>query len=213
MNDDIVRVLPSKKWVQDLHGHEQSLRRKLEQCVTLRNDPRFQQLMSGVNFETGRKIQKDGPTYRTLEERLLRGYPSNIKRYMTISTDKEEREKYIAERVKESKDDADKAEQWNKSLLQLENDVDLLTGWNDFVIFEGVKYGTRRKVINDIHIENDCNGRIVMIRCENIKNKIENCFNYCQGCRNQAEDCVYQITEYFKCDKCGCELEKKRYEF
>lgn len=211
---DIKRVLPNKKWVQDLHGHEQSLRRKLKQCDALRNDPRYQQLMSGVNFETGRKIQKDGPTYRALEERLLRGYPSNIEMYMKISTDKEEREKYIAERVKDRKDDADKAEQWNKSLLQLENDVDLLTGWNDFVIFEGVKYGTRRKVINDIHIENDCNGKVVMINYEKTKNKIKYCTDsYCYASMNQADDCVYQITEYFKCDKCGHVLEQKRFEF
>jgi len=41
-----------------------------------------------------------------------------------------------------------------------------LKKWNDFVEFDGIKYGLNNTVINNIHVEHDCFGEMIFINKE-----------------------------------------------
>ena len=64
--------------------------------------------------------------------------------------------------------------------------------WNDFVIYDSVKYGLK-KVVNDVHRENDCFGKMEKHKC--------------RGCRNDIPGykCCCDNFTMNKCNKCGYE--------
>jgi hypothetical protein len=47
--------------------------------------------------------------------------------------------------------------EWDNTIPIIKSKIDELTNWNDFIVYDGIKYGIK-PYINGIHIENNCGG-------------------------------------------------------
>lgn len=70
-----------------------------------------------------------------------------------------------------------------------------LERWNDFIEFEGKKYGLIHKIKNNIHIENNCLGEMIFTHEKN-----EYTFNDRPFCNYGDKETTYSIYKCFKCN-------------
>lgn len=81
----------------------------------------------------------------------------------------------------------------NKKIRNIIIKINKLEKWEDFILFEGNKYGIR-KVLDNIHRENDCCGKIIII-----SKVYTECVSVNGVCGHQCGQ--YIIT--YKCSKCN----------
>ena len=153
--------------------------------------------LSGYNPDTGRKLNKNKGLYKSIGNRFK--YFINYKSIYKELLDNEE--KYIKEtkRLNEKVDKKNKyIDKYNEQAKEAIDLVNTLESWEDYVEFDGKKYGIPYIAKDDIHIENDCLGKLV--------------FDHSEGAlfsRDfRIEDkYVEDYYKYYKCDKCNQMLE------
>jgi len=72
--------------------------------------------------------------------------------------------------------------EYNNQLDNIINKINNLKSWDEFVEFDGQKYGTPAEILDDKHIEDGCNGLIILLgqnmyecfMCMKLKEKKEN---------------------------------------
>jgi hypothetical protein len=148
----------------------------------------------GINFKTNRKMKIGGKTHTRFKYEnfyINRGTTYNYSVLFT-KLDGINIDLYIQ--------DTEKLEEeilsHNVKINELICKINKLEKWNDFVEFEGLKYGIP-KIYNNFHRENDCNGNII---------KTEVCVMECRECRGStsfAEPCRCKYKTNTECVKCG----------
>jgi len=175
--------------------YDNSVFEKLNQ---MKNDKELQnnyeKWKNGINYTTNRKIKIEGKIHRnlgynfkidgTLFEELLN---INQKFYLQ-ETDKINRSIDIENAI---------IENYNKKVDDIIEKIKMLENWDDFIIFEGKKYGLVNKIKDNIHIENNCGGKMVYSRFET-----ECTFNDRPFCNYEDKETNYSI---YKCSKCKYE--------
>lgn len=86
-------------------------------------------------------------------------------------------------------------EEENKKLKELQKSLDMLEKWEDFIVYNGKKYGLP-PVIGKVHKENNCNGSITKTSSDKYCN-CSSCENWF-GCGNPIT-----TTYTYTCDRCG----------
>jgi hypothetical protein len=171
-------------------------------------------LIEGKNLKTGRALSKTGTTYKKLKKAFLDRVSYgplfyNIHALLkTISVEEylEKTDEMVQKH--QAAYDAKCAEiekmnliiqeknqhlvAWNERIKQLEKEVMALTRWDEYVEFEGTKYGFPYETWNSVHRKNDCMGTVFSK------------FEYC-GC-HRCEDwggCGRSGTTTETCSICG----------
>lgn len=194
-NIDIIRNLPEKK---SLIVYP----KRYDKCVfdkftELINNKKFigdyNKWKSGINPETNRKIKIGGDTHRNLRYNFIvcdRVYYDELENINIVD--------YMAETdVIHSGIDRSNAtiNQRNKLIYGIKNKINSLSNWDDYVEFDGNKYGTAKKVIECVHIENNCGGLMIFTHTTSGYS-----YNYYgNGSRIYAN---------YECDKCGYRMSK-----
>lgn len=152
----------------------------------------YRQLKSGINFKTGETILKNGKIYKKLLNELSKQY--------NIILLKELKRVNVEGYLKESKRIREEIDEKNREIISYNEKVESvidqikkLKKWNDYVIFNGDKYGVP-KIFEGIHRENDCFGNIIHLKNENC-----NC-QFCEELRKYGEKTNYSFRY---CDKCN----------
>jgi hypothetical protein len=86
---------------------------------------------------------------------------------------------------------------YNKLVDSIIEKIQKLERWNDFIEFEGKKYGLVNKIQNNIHIENNCSGEMIFTH-----EKTEYTFNDRPFCNYDDKETTFSI---YKCSKCNYE--------
>jgi len=162
------------------------------------NDPeirdRCNQWKKGINPYTNRKIKIGGKTYDDIKNDFMISFDSHgtwcsvfYLKLMEI-----DQEKYTEE-TNQLNHEIDKANEVISSTIE---QINRLESWNDFIEFNGIKYGLK-KVLNDVHRENNCFGQMEYDREKNY---------VCRGCRGtkvRPYHCLCYTFTINKCNKCG----------
>lgn len=162
-------------------------------CSQIVNNDRFKKLESGINYKTGRKIKIHGKTYKEIRNELCRTN-SRIIELKTIN-----RENYLFEtkRIYEEIDRKnEEVKNYNIVVRGVIEEIKRLENWNDYVIFNGQKYGIS-DIHNNIHRTNDCFGEI------NTTTECEQC--RCHACENWWHGCGdrWIHRDIKQCKKCN----------
>ena len=91
----------------------------------------------------------------------------------------------------------------NETLQKINN----LKNWDDFIIYDGKKFGTDEDIIDKKHVENNCNGLVKKIKnngcndcciynyhCIKCDYKIEKVYSVCRDCSNSKVSWNYSLT-------------------
>jgi hypothetical protein len=161
---------------------------KYNQCVInadfLSN---YEKWKKGINYETNRKIELDGPTHSRLKNTFIIN-PSMFEELGKIIFDD-----YMSQTNSMYK----KIDKKNKRINQYNLNIDFMKrkidnlSWNDYIEFEGVNYGVT-KVHNGIHRENDCMGKIIRSHCDACKKCL-----YCN-----EEYIEIEVSRFHECSEC-----------
>ena len=169
---------------------------KMNADIELQND--YKKWKDGINYKTNRKIKSGGKIHTELKQKFI------IKHgiYSVLFEDLSNINIYeYLEETKKINNDIDsensKIKYYNISVDSIIKKIHELQKWNQFVEFEGIKYGIPY-VYNNIHREHDCLGLIK-------ENGYERCS--CSSCENWG-GCGKGGTEYYKCEKCNYKYSK-----
>ena len=145
----------------------------------------------GINHKTNRKIKIGGKTHEQLGYEnfyIKRGTTYSYSYVLFTDLDGIKIELYIEETEKIKKE----IEDYNSKVYEIICKINLLEKWEEYILFEGIKYGIPY-VYNDIHRENNCFGLIT-------EDYYKGCSCHCcedwGGCSNPTG------TQYYKCEKC-----------
>ena len=170
--------------------------------IELQND--YKKWKDGINYETNRKIKIDGKIHRELKQKFMINYSHNysfgsqmrssvlFEKLNNINS-----HKYLQETEKINNEiDVENAviKDYNKLVESIIEKIQKLEGWNEFIVFEGKKYGLIHKIKNNIHIENNCLGEMIFTYEET-----EYTFNDRPFCNYDDKETTYSI---YKCSKC-----------
>lgn len=170
--------------------------------IELQND--YKKWKDGINYKTNRKIKIGGKIHRELKQKFMISYSHNysighqirssvlFEDLININADD-----YLQETKKINNEiDAENIiiKNYNKSVDSIIEKIQKLEKWNDFIEFEGKYYGITSKVLNNIHIENNCLGEMIFTRKET-----EYTFNDRPFCNYDDKEITYSI---YKCSKC-----------
>ncbi len=158
----------------------------------------YEKWKNGINYNTNRKIKIGGKIHTDLKQKFMINYGHTLFEDLKDINALEylqESEKINAEIVIENK----RIKDYNTAVEKVIENIKALTKWNDFIEFEGKRYGIPNKILNKIHIENDCFGEMVFY----MKKEKE-----CRGCRdgvmfNGSYTCSCFMQDINKCSKCG----------
>ena len=149
----------------------------------------------GINPYTNRKIKIGGKTYDSIKDDFmiyfLYGTTWTRTFYLKLNIDQE---MYKEETIQLNRE----IDRENEVISSKIEQINRLQSWNDFVIYDGIKYGLK-KVLNDVHRENDCFGQMEYDREKDYE---------CRGCRNNhvgPYQCLCHTFTINKCNKCGYE--------
>ena len=167
-----------------------------------KNQACIEMLKSGKNFKTNRQIKVNGPTYKKLMKELI--VPLLFMQHVQDKLGNKTQDQYLEESVQikrtwEQKETAELAaiDQYNLEVVSYNAEVKVviekilqLTTWDEFIEFNGVKYGLPPK---EGHLTLDCDGRILVTEysCS------------CHRCENWGW-CGSDGTRVKWCEKCGC---------
>jgi hypothetical protein len=199
----IERQYPTKKQekIYPLR-YDNSIFEKLNEMIDdieLQND--YTKLKIGKNYKTNRKITIEGKIYKKLKERFMikyRGRSVIFEDLIGINSNE-----YLQETEKiNNKINLENAliKDYNKSIDIIIEKIQKLKRWDDFIEFEGKKYGLINKIKNNIHIENNCLGEMMFTSKET-----EYTVNDRPFCNYDDKDTTYLI---YKC--VNCNYEEKR---
>lgn len=184
---DIIRTFPQKKEIKICNTRfDSSFSDKYHE---LKDD--FTKWEAGINYETNRKIKIGGRLHKNLKEKFLfkEGFIGDLYKIGL--------EQYLNETEIIKKNIQIENEQiykYNESVIEIMTVIKKLQDWNDFVIFNDIKYGLP-KILDNIHNENNCKMTVLIFQQEYECNKCRNgWFNSCNGCG---------IYDVYKCPKCG----------
>lgn len=161
----------------------------------LQND--YKKWKDGINYKTNRKIKIDGKIHRELKQKFII-YSNGGVLFDTLNIINED--EYLQETKKIINNiDVENAtiKDYNKLVDDIIEKIKKLEKWNDYIEFEGKYYGIKSKVLNNIHIENDCFGEMIFIDKET-----EYTFNDRPFCNYNDKKTTYLI---YKCSKCNYE--------
>jgi hypothetical protein len=155
-------------------------------------------LNNNINYKTLRKIKKGGVVYNKIESELRH------KEFLINKVEKEQI-KDIKKYLDERNNIIEKNEKIFNEIYLLNTKIDNLDNWNDFIIYDNKKYGITNKTKNNIHIENNCRGNMIL------ESKREECKE--GNCRPFMTIPDTYIHYYkYKCDKCNYQHEKIEYK-
>lgn len=202
----IERQYPIKKQEKTYpERYDNSVFEKLNEMngdIELQND--YKKWKDGINYETNRKIKIDGKIHRELKQKFMINYSHNysfgsqmrssvlFEKLNNINS-----HKYLQETEKINNEiDVENAviKDYNKLVDSIIEKIQKLEGWNEFIVFEGKKYGLIHKIKNNIHIENNCLGEMIFTYEET-----EYTFNDRPFCNYDDKETTYSI---YKCSKC-----------
>jgi len=205
----IKRQYPTKKQEKTYpERYNNSVFEKLNKINTdteLQND--YKKLKNGINYKTNRKIKIGGKIHEELKHKFMISYLHNYSfgNQIKLSVLFEDITninvtKYLQETEKINNDiDHENflIQDYNKSVDNIIEKIQKLESWNEFIEFEEIKYGLVNKIKNNIHIENNCSGEMILS-----DKKIEYTFNDRPFCNYEDKETNYLI---YKCSKCNYE--------
>lgn len=223
MNDNwICRSKPSKRNTQDYswmyksrYSESEILKYEQELKRVENNREKYDTVLSGVNYKTGRPIYVGGPTYKRLIKELqcigCKRRKNNYKfecighcfYHIAQNMRSQSKEEYLAETIK-LKSEAEQIEleerkaaiRYNAQVDEVKSRIALLKNWDDFVEFEGVKYGMPPK---KGHFTHDCDGPF--------EQYTTSCS--CNSCENWGH-CNSPTIHVTRCVKCGYQTKERR---
>lgn len=164
------------------------------------NDPeirdRCNKWIKGINPYTNRKIKIGGNTYNAIKNDFMISFlhGSTLYSVFYLKLKDIDEEKYKEETIKIN-NETDKVNEIISSKIE---EINRLQSWNDFVMYNGMKYGLK-KVLNHLHREKDCFGKMEYSMEKNYK---------CRGCIGKLVrpyHCLCHTYTIHKCNKCGYE--------
>jgi len=159
------------------------------------NDPvlteHYNQWKKRINPRTNRKIKIGGKTYNAIKNDFMISFLYGRVFYLKLANIDEE--KYKEETI-QLNHETDKENEIISSTIE---QINRLQHWNDYVMYDGIKYGLQ-KVLNHVHRENDCFGKMEYSMEKKYK---------CRGCMNKnvRYQCLCHTYTIHKCNKCGYE--------
>jgi hypothetical protein len=174
---------------------------KYDKITTSEFISRYNMWKSGINPNTNRKIKINGKVHEKLKYEFQIKYICSNGRDSSIIFEKLndiKRTEYIEKTkldILELNSLNSVIDIYNKSVDTANEKIKKIDKWDMVVEFDGNPYGTPIKVINHIHIENNCGGVIVFIR-EETKYFI----NDRPFCNYSDGETTYNL---FKCKKCN----------
>ena len=194
--ENIERQYPSKKLKKTYpNRHDVSVFEKLNQMnadTELQND--YIKWKDGINYNTNRKIKIGGKIHEKLKQKFMIYSYKNIlfDTLNNINADEYlQKNKKIIDKID---NENDMIKDYNKLVDSIIEKIQKLEKWNDFIEFEGKCYGITSKVLNNIHIENNCLGEMIFTHKET-----EYTFNDRPFCNYDDKEITYSI---YKCSKC-----------
>jgi hypothetical protein len=167
---------------------------KIKNDIEFKND--YIKLKNGINYKTNRKIKINGKSYDELKKKFyincMNGQFVLFKKLDNINI-----ENYLQETIN-IKSIIDKEnliiKKYNNDVNEIIKKINKLKNWNDYIEFEGKYYGICYKVINYIHVENNCKGNMLFYR-----EYLEECGKeWFGGCTID-----YKNIKEYKCNKCA----------
>jgi hypothetical protein len=193
----IERHYPSKRQEKSyLERYDNSIFEKLNEMnadTELQND--YKKWKDGINYKTNRKIKIGGKIHRELKAKFMIYSCGGI---LFDTLNHINANEYLQETKKINNEiDVENAviKDYNKLVDDSIEKIQKLEGWNEFIVFEGKKYGLIHKIKNNIHLENDCFGEMVFTDKET-----EYKINDRPFCNYSDGETTYLIH---KCSKCG----------
>lgn len=177
---------------------------------------RYTLLLNGYNFNIPtkndppnnyRKIQIGKPTYNKLMEEFIRfEYLYNMvnKHDWTTNTITDYIENTTKPTLIKYDDDLQNIKNqnklsqtlWDSIRHKLQNKINELTEWTDFIEYENVKYGLK-PIVNKVHRENNCLGNITDTQIFKEPCRCSSCENW-GGCNRDSGSTNWIL----QCDKC-----------
>jgi len=170
---------------------------EMSKNTELQND--YNKWKDGINYKTNRKIKIGGKIHSELKQRFMINYSHNIYSLSVLfeSLIDINATEYLQETeqiYKEVDNENAVIQDYNKLIDSIIEKIQKLERWNDFIEFEGKCYGITSKVLNNIHIENNCFGEMIFTRKDT-----EHTFNDRPFCNYDDKETTYSI---YKCSKC-----------
>ena len=199
--DEIIRNYPNKKKLlkYPLRFQEDIINKykEFKNNTDLQNN--YNKWKSGINYKTNRKIKIGGKVYNHLKYNFIIHFDN--KHILFEELNGIDFDNYLLETdniYKEIDEQNIIINNYNNKINIIIEQINKLEKWNDYIEFQGNKYGIP-KVYDNIHRENDCLG-----------NFIEDFYTSCTcrlcedwgGCTNP------QAKQYYKCNKCNHEIYK-----
>lgn len=197
----IERCCPTKKPEKSYPSrYSKSAFEKCREMITnteLQDD--YNKWKSGINYKTNRKIKVGGKIHTELKQKFMIGRPICRSVLFSDLADITECDYLQETECINNEIDIENAsiKEYNALVDSVIEKIKKLERWNEFIVFEGKKYGITSKVSNNIHIENDCFGEMIFDR-----NETEHRFNDRPFCHYADTSITYSIC---KCCKCGYE--------
>jgi hypothetical protein len=172
--------------------------------TNLQND--YKRWKNGINYKTNRKITIGGKKHRESGHKFFitcsHNSSSGSNRWDVLFEELNNinRHEYIQETKRINNDiDVENAliKDYTEMVDSIIEKILLLERWDDFIEFEGKKYGLIHKIKNKIHIENNCFGEMVFT-----DTKTEYTFNDRPFCNYDDKETTYSI---YTCSKCNYE--------
>ena len=193
----IERYYPSKRREKSYPArYDNSIFEKLNEMnadTELQND--YKKWKDGINYKTNRKIKIGGKIHRELKAKFM------INGWILFDTlNHINANEYLQETEKINNEiDVENAviKDYNKLVDSIIEKIQKLEGWNEFIVFEGKKYGLIHKIKNNIHIENNCLGEMIFTH-----EKTEYTSNDRPFCICDDKETTFSI---YKCSKCNYE--------
>jgi len=185
---------------------------------------KFNELNTNIEFLNNYKKWKDGINYRTNKKITIGGKTHNELKYKDFmihyrndcNNPRSVLFEYLininaSEYLQETKKIYDKIDMENDSIIKYNTKVNIiiekiqkLKKWNQFIKFEGLKYGIP-PLLNNIHYKNNCFGKMVYYMEKE---------HECKGCRdgmpcNGSYSCSCFTYNIQKCNNCGFIYDKK----
>ena len=194
MEDNIIRKYPTikdERLYKDRYN-KANFEKYKEITKSIEN---YEKWKIGINHKTNRKIKIGGKTHEQL------GYENFYIKHGTtygysyiLFTDLNgiNIELYIQDTEKLKKE----IEDYNSKVYDIICKINLLEKWDEYIVFEGIKYGIPY-IYNGIHRSNNCNGKI-----NETKIRIREC-RECRGDASFTEPCRCEYKTCMDCLRCG----------
>lgn len=196
--ENIERQYPRKKIKKTYpNRHDVYIFEKLNQMnadTELQND--YIKWKDGINYNTNRKIKIGGKIHEKLKQKFMVCCEGII--FDTLNNI--DADEYLQETKKIINEiDGENAiiKDYNNLVDSIIEKIKKLKRWDEFIEFEGKKYGLIHNIKNNIHIENNCYGEMVFLKSYTEYSSNDRPFCICDD-----KETTYSI---YKCSKCNYE--------